>query len=53
MAELDAVSSAVWRESSRSNGGGAQCVEVGFASGARGVRDSKLGEDSPVARLRA
>ncbi|MHA6800619.1 DUF397 domain-containing protein [Bounagaea algeriensis] len=42
------MSSAVWRKSSRSNGGGAQCVEVGFAFEARGVRDSKLGEGSPV-----
>jgi hypothetical protein len=36
-----------WRKSSYSNNGGA-CVEVGIAPGVVGVRDSKLGEDSPI-----
>ncbi|MEU5851609.1 DUF397 domain-containing protein [Saccharopolyspora shandongensis] len=38
MDELDRV---VWRKSSRSGGNGGNCVEVGFAPGAIGVRDSK------------
>ncbi|GAA4851540.1 DUF397 domain-containing protein [Saccharopolyspora rosea] len=37
-----------WRKSSRSNGHGGMCVEVGSAPGIVGVRDSKLGEGSPV-----
>lgn len=36
-----------WRKSSYSSGND-NCVEVGSAPGARGVRDSKLGESSPV-----
>ncbi|MEU5848313.1 DUF397 domain-containing protein [Saccharopolyspora shandongensis] len=40
--------SAVWRKSSYSGNDGGNCVEVGAAPGARGVRDSKLGESSPV-----
>lgn len=42
---------AEWRKSSRSNGGG-QCVEVAtnFAS-ASAIRDSKLGDASPVLAL--
>jgi hypothetical protein len=36
-----------WRKSSYSNNGGA-CVEVAAAPGVVGVRDSKLGEDSPI-----
>jgi hypothetical protein len=31
----------VWRKSTRSNGGGNQCVEVAFATGATALRDSK------------
>ncbi|WNV90349.1 DUF397 domain-containing protein [Umezawaea sp. Da 62-37] len=31
----------VWRKSSRSGGGGAQCVEMACAPGNRVVRDSK------------
>lgn len=30
-----------WRKSSRSNGGGGQCVEVAFAPEATALRDSK------------
>ena len=42
------VSSAEWRKSSRSNGGG-NCVEVALhGRGTSAVRDSKLGEASPV-----
>ncbi|MEV5538027.1 DUF397 domain-containing protein [Saccharopolyspora shandongensis] len=37
-----------WHKSTRSSGNPQQCVEVGVAPGARGVRDSKLGESSPV-----
>nr|WP_245976159.1 DUF397 domain-containing protein [Amycolatopsis palatopharyngis] len=36
-----------WRKSSRS-GGGENCVEVGCAHGTRAIRDTKLGETSPV-----
>ncbi len=36
-----------WRKSSRSNED-RDCVEVGSAPGLTGVRDSKLGEESPV-----
>jgi hypothetical protein len=32
---------AVWRKSSRSNGGGGECVEVAFVPTAAGLRDSK------------
>lgn len=39
---------AEWRKSARSNGGGAACVMVAQVPGAAGVRDSKLGEASPV-----
>ncbi|SDY10602.1 protein of unknown function [Saccharopolyspora shandongensis] len=37
-----------WRKSSYSGNDGGNCVEVGAAPSARGVRDSKLGESSPV-----
>ena len=36
-----------WRKSTRSGAQG-DCVEVGSAPGIVGVRDSKLGEGSPV-----
>ena len=36
-----------WRKSSYSTNG-AGCVEVAVAPGAVGIRDSKLGEDSPI-----
>ncbi|MBB5153302.1 DUF397 domain-containing protein [Saccharopolyspora phatthalungensis] len=36
-----------WRKSSRSSGND-NCVEVGDAPAAHGVRDSKLGEASPI-----
>ena len=41
-------SKAVWRKSSRSNGGGSECVEVANVTDATGVRDSKLGSTSPI-----
>lgn len=41
-------SGAQWWKSSRSNGGGAACVMVAQVPGVTGVRDSKLGEASPV-----
>ena len=37
-----------WRKSTRSHGGGGACVMVAQVPGAAGVRDSKLGEASPV-----
>lgn len=37
-----------WRKAQSSSGTGNGCVEVGHAPGYNGVRDSKLGEDSPV-----
>jgi hypothetical protein len=39
-----------WRKSSYS-GSGESCVEVGCAVGTRAVRDTKLGEASPVLRF--
>jgi hypothetical protein len=39
-----------WRKSSYS-GSGESCIEVGQAPGVRAVRDSKLGEASPVLRF--
>ncbi|MCA1227828.1 DUF397 domain-containing protein [Saccharopolyspora sp. 6M] len=41
-------SQATWRKSTRSNGGGAACVEIASVPGLTGVRDSKLGDTSPV-----
>jgi hypothetical protein len=42
------LSGAVWRKSSFSGSGNA-CVEVAdLAAGGQAVRDSKLGDDSPV-----
>jgi hypothetical protein len=35
------LSLAVWRKSSRSGGGGNECVEVAFVPGATALRDSK------------
>jgi hypothetical protein len=41
-----------WRKSTRSNGGSQQdCVQEAFLGGVFGVRDSKLGNDSPVFKL--
>ncbi|QIZ36132.1 DUF397 domain-containing protein [Saccharopolyspora sp. ASAGF58] len=37
-----------WHKAQASSGTGNGCVEVGYAPGYRGVRDSKLGEASPV-----
>ncbi len=37
---------ATWRKSSRSNGLGAECVEIAVFPGGVAVRDSKLGDDS-------
>lgn len=39
---------AVWRKSSRSHGGGGACVMVAQVPGAAGVKDSRLGQASPV-----
>jgi hypothetical protein len=45
------LSGAVWRKSSFSGSGNA-CVEVAdLAAGGQAVRDSKLGDDSPVLRF--
>jgi len=38
---LPDLTHAVWRKSSRSGGGGNECVEVTFVSGATALRDSK------------
>ncbi|HEX6357886.1 DUF397 domain-containing protein [Actinophytocola sp.] len=35
------LTNAVWRKSSRSNGGGNECVEVAFVHGGTALRDSK------------
>jgi hypothetical protein len=37
-----------WRRSSYSTGNPNNCVEVGAAPGQRAVRDSKLGQGSPM-----
>jgi hypothetical protein len=37
-----------WRKSSRSGSTGGQCVEARAVDGVVQVRDTKLGEDSPV-----
>jgi uncharacterized protein DUF397 len=37
-----------WRKSSRSTQMQGQCVEVGSAPGRTGIRDTKLGGDSPI-----
>ncbi|MEV0055670.1 DUF397 domain-containing protein [Saccharopolyspora shandongensis] len=41
-------SQAHWRKSSRSGGTGGACVEVALVVNAAGVRDSKLGDASPI-----
>ncbi|WP_342028307.1 DUF397 domain-containing protein [Actinopolyspora xinjiangensis] len=41
------LTEARWRKSTRSNGSGA-CVDVGIAPSAAGVRDTKLGKESPT-----
>lgn len=41
------LQSAMWRKSSRSNSGG-QCVEVATNLETPLIRDSKLGDDSPI-----
>jgi hypothetical protein len=40
--------SAEWKKSSRSNNQGGACVEVRAHDGVVQVRDTKLGEDSPI-----
>lgn len=37
-----------WRKSSRSGNSGANCVEIRANDGKFEVRDSKLGDDSPI-----
>ncbi|QIZ35602.1 DUF397 domain-containing protein [Saccharopolyspora sp. ASAGF58] len=41
-------SQAHWRKSRRSGGTGGACVEVARVVNAAGVRDSKLGDASPI-----
>ncbi|MEU6131629.1 DUF397 domain-containing protein [Saccharopolyspora sp. NPDC047091] len=43
--EIQAVS---WRKSTRSNANGGACVEVALTTDHSAVRDSKLGQASPV-----
>ncbi|QSB05945.1 DUF397 domain-containing protein [Natronoglycomyces albus] len=40
-----------WRKSSRSSNQGGQCLEARRAAGNQQVRDSKLGEGSPIFTL--
>ncbi len=41
-----------WRKSSFSNGSGGECVEIAdLPDGGRAVRDSKLGDTSPILRF--
>ncbi|CAM3548739.1 DUF397 domain-containing protein [Stackebrandtia soli] len=40
-----------WRKSSRSTPNGGSCVEARFSEGAPQVRDSKLGDASPILAL--
>ena len=40
-----------WRKSSRSNSAGGACVEVGQVGSSTLIRDSKLGDDSPIFRI--
>ncbi len=35
------LTGAAWRKSTRSGGNGGNCVEIGFADDARGIRDTK------------
>lgn len=37
----DLIAPETWKKSSRSNGSGGQCVEVGTGKGVFGVRDTK------------
>ncbi|MCA1226104.1 DUF397 domain-containing protein [Saccharopolyspora sp. 6M] len=37
-----------WRKSSYSTGNGGICVEVATVAAGTGIRDSKLGADSPI-----
>jgi hypothetical protein len=45
-------SQARWYKSSRTNGGGGACVTVAHVPDYTGVRDSKLGEASPILPFR-
>ncbi|MGP4020994.1 DUF397 domain-containing protein [Saccharopolyspora sp. 5N708] len=42
-----------WRKAARSSQAQGNCVEVGFAPGHIGIRDTKLGADSPVLSIEA
>jgi hypothetical protein len=44
----DDLSPAAWRKSSYSSSEGANCVEVADLATGTGIRDSKLGDGSPV-----
>ncbi len=37
-----------WKKSSYSGGNGGSCVETRWSSGRREIRDSKLGDASPI-----
>ncbi|WP_163512183.1 DUF397 domain-containing protein [Fodinicola acaciae] len=46
---MNDLSGATWRKSTRSNGGGGNCVEVSdYLTGHLLVRDSKLRDQSPI-----
>jgi hypothetical protein len=46
------MTATAWRKSSRSGNSGANCVEARTNEGAFEVRDSKLGESSPIFGVR-
>jgi len=41
----------MWRKSSRSQGNGGSCVETRLHAGTPEIRDSKMGESSPIFQL--
>lgn len=45
------MSTSPWRKSTRSGSGGSNCVEARTHDGRLQIRDSKLGEDSPILDL--
>lgn len=48
---VEARSTTPWRKSSRSNSAGGECVEARTLTGHFQVRDSKLGDSSPIFNL--